>query len=258
MTKVWQTLQDSGTQEGLYPDSPRRDVREMFVHEPLRVLDIGCGVGAVAGGIKFDLPHVFAWGCELNPNAADIAQTRLDKVSRKPIEEWDDEELQLLKTIDTVLLLDVLEHMYNPWLTLQMLSQHLPDHAQVIVSLPNIANVNVMHEMSKGYWQYKAEGILDVTHIRFFTVYEMQKMYYETGFRVDVQKFPYLLGSTQYVKPFPFWFETDSFKVLVRDEAHWLSLNAIQIYFRLRKTADADLTAEELNMRHGEHPYTVS
>lgn len=259
MTRAWEKLTDSGVQQEIYADNPRKDVYSVFVHEPMRVLDIGCAAGAVSGAIKADLPHVFAWGCELNPHAAQAAATRLDKVTDKPIDEWGEEEFELLKTIDTVLLLDVLEHMYNPWQSMQILSQHLPSYAQIIISLPNIVNVNTMHDMSQGYWHYKPLGVLDVTHIRFFSLYEMEKMFYETGYKVQVQSYPYLLGSIEAGgQAFPFWFQTDSFSVLVRDERHWQSLNAQQIYFRLSVAADSELNEHELNLRHGEHTQTLT
>lgn len=254
MTKAWQTLTHSGAQETIYPDNPRKDVRELFVFEPKRVLDIGCAAGAVSKSLKEDYPEVFAWGCELNPEAASIAATYLDRVTQKPLEEWSTEELALLGTMDTVLLLDVLEHMYNPWQTLQILAQHLPTSAQVIVSLPNVGNVDVMHDLAAGFWHYKPAGVLDVSHIRFFTAYEMHRLFYETGYKMHVQTYPYLLQSVQQLpESFPAWFETEFVKVLVQNQEHWHSLNAYQIYFRLSVAQDGELNAQELAFRHAAH-----
>lgn len=258
MSKVWESLADSGTQVEAYPDNPRVDVRGMFTFQPQRVLDIGCGLGAVAGAIKHDFPETFTWGCELNTITADVAQTRLDKVSRTPMEEWCDDELELLKSIDTVLLLDVLEHMYNPWSTLQILRRHLPAHAQVIVSLPNCANLHIMHELANGFWHYKPAGVLDVTHIRFFSLYEMRKMFYETGFKVLKQAYPYFLPYVQEEKTYPLWIGTGAIQVYVRDLAHWESLNALQIYFNLAVARDEDLTEDELLIKNEAHPDTLS
>ena len=257
MKKVWESLTDSGTQEEAYPDNPRTDVRGMFAFQPKRVLDIGCGLGAVSGAIKHDFPETFAWGGELNPITADVAQTRLDKVSRTPMEAWGADDLELLKSVDTVLLLDVLEHMYNPWSTLSILREHLPEHAQVIVSLPNCANIHIMHELANGFWHYKPAGVLDVTHIRFFTQYEMLKMFYETGFKVAKQAYPYFLPYIQ-DRTFPFWFGTESMQVCVKDQSHWESLNAVQIYFNLVTACDEQLNEEELILKTGAHPETAS
>ena len=258
MKKVWESLTNSGTQEEAYPDNPRTDIRGMFAFQPKRILDIGCGLWAVSGALKHDFPETFAWGCELNPITADVAQTRLDKVSRTPMEEWGGDELELLKTVDTVLLLDVLEHMYNPWSTLQVLREHLPEHAQVIVSLPNCANIHIFHELANGFWHYKPAGVLDVTHIRFFTHYEMRKMFYETGFKVAKQAYPYFLPYIQEDKVFPFWFGAESMQLYVKDQSHWESLNAVQIYFNLVTARDDQLTEEELTFKHESHPPTVS
>ena len=258
MKKVWESLSNSGTQEEAYPDNPRTDIRDMFAFQPKRILDIGCGLGAVSGAIKHDFPETFTWGCELNPITADVAQTRLDKVSRVPMEAWGADELDLLKSVDTVLLLDVLEHMYNPWSTLQILREYLPEHAQLIVSLPNCANIHIFHELANGFWHYKSAGVLDVTHIRFFTPYEMQKMFYETGFKVARQAYPYFLPYVQEDRVFPFWFGGESVQVHVKNQSHWESLNAVQIYFNLVTAHDGQLTEEELNLKHGSHPESIS
>ena len=99
---------------------------------------------------------------------------RLVLVTQTPLELCDETMLAQLKTIDTVLLLDVLEHMYNPWALLQFLVQHLSPDAQIIISLPNVANIGV---------------VLDIRHVRFFTPYEMNKMVCEMGFSIDTVDF---------------------------------------------------------------------
>ena len=248
---VWRTLEDTGVNKlQNYSDIERRDVHKMFSHQPKIVLDIGCSRGAVGRAIK-DVygTDTYVWGIELNRDAATIAEQRLDKVSTQPIEQLTDTDLDLLTKVDTVLLLDVLEHMYNPWGALKFLSKYLTPKAQVIVSLPNVMNVGILRDLLKGYWRYSEAGLLDVTHIRFFTPYEMNKMFYETGFRVDERQFVILdeLAKTPQSK-----LSLGSAVLDIESREQWDSLNAVQIYSRLYLAEDSVLTAIEQQLRYGE------
>ena len=248
---VWRTLEDTGVNKlQNYSDIERRDVHKMFSHQPKIVLDIGCSRGAVGRAIK-DVygTDTYVWGIELNRDAATIAEQRLDKVSTQPIEQLTDTDLDLLTKVDTVLLLDVLEHMYNPWGALKFLSKYLTPKAQVIVSLPNVMNVGILRDLLKGYWRYSEAGLLDVTHIRFFTPYEMNKMFYETGFRVDERQFVILdeLAKTPQSK-----LRLGSAVLDIESREQWDSLNAVQIYSRLYLAEDSVLTAIEQQLRYGE------
>jgi methylase of polypeptide subunit release factors len=91
-----------------YPDAAREEVHALFARPPRRLLDTGCASGAVAAGVKRADPGTWAWGCELNPHAAAIAGQRLDHVTTLPIEQWSPQDIERLRSVDTVLLLDVL------------------------------------------------------------------------------------------------------------------------------------------------------
>ena len=234
MSYVWSTLEDSGTQALVYSDHARLDIRDMFAFPPRRILDLGCATGAVSGSIKTDFPEVFAWGCELNPRNADIAETRLDKITRSTTDQWGIDEIEMLHTIDTVLLLDVLEHTYNPWSILQFLRKHLPSNAQIIISLPNVGNFNIIKELANGFWSYQHVGILDITHLRFFTEQKMKKMIHETGFEITKQSMNcYPHANPEELKDFPVWYGTDDLKIKVLNQTQWNNLHAVQHYFRV-------------------------
>lgn len=230
---AWHALEDeAGIQDFAYPDNPRLNVHALFGHAPRRVLDIGCAAGAVGMGIKQAFPGAWVWGCELSPRAADIAATRLDHVSRTSREHWGAEESALLASVDTVMLLDVLEHMYNPWAELRHLAGVLQPDSQVIVSLPNAGHWSVLTGLAAGGFRYEEQGILDVTHIRFFTRREMHAMFQETGFRVEAEA---ALSATDMSQVSAFPAQVDFGKSILRvdDAQEWLGLNAIQFGFRL-------------------------
>lgn len=251
-TPAWQQLEETGIQSADYIDSPRSEIYPLFKNIPKKILDVGCYAGGVGFNLKKIYPHVFVWGCEPNKNAAKIARTRLDRVSDRPISEWDDLEITQLKEIDTVLLLDVLEHMYNPWAELQFLSRCLQRNVQVILSIPNIGNLNILSNLARGNFHYEPSGILDVTHIRFFTAYEMRRMIYQTGFKIEEQRI-FVGGALEEVPEFPAFCDMGHFRITVRDLLHWQELNAIQFAFRISIASDNMLNAEELELRYGKN-----
>jgi 2-polyprenyl-3-methyl-5-hydroxy-6-metoxy-1,4-benzoquinol methylase len=254
-TPPWHGLEGTGVQEFKYAEVTRTDLHTLFDAPPRRVLDIGCGAGAVGLGIKKAFPGTHVWGCELDARAAEIARGRLDRVSTDPTAEWNEAALAALGMVDTVMLLDVLEHMYNPWAEMQRLARHLADDAQVIISLPNVGHMSLLRDLANGYWHYKPYGLLDITHLRFFTEYEMTRLIYQTGFRVE-KKMYMATGKPQAIERFPINLDLGEVRLKVRDQAHWLSLHALQIGFRARKAPDAALDAREQALRHAPHPKT--
>jgi hypothetical protein len=72
---------------------------------------------------------------------------------------------------------DVLEHTYDPWKTMLTLRNLISERAQLVVSLPNVRNVPLIQDLISGYWRYRRTGLLDITHIRFFTYSDMCRMF---------------------------------------------------------------------------------
>jgi O-antigen biosynthesis protein len=168
-----------------YHDNPRTDVVDRLGVIPKCVLEIGCGSGSTAKLIKERFPDATVIGVESNQRAADLARTRMDRVYATTFEELNADEPDFPKgRIDVALLLDVLEHMYDPWRALVKLKTLLAPSARVLASIPNVRNLILMDQLAQGHWRYEATGLLDITHIRFFTLKEMSRLFEETGFRV--------------------------------------------------------------------------
>jgi len=240
---AWRLLStETGVQDMEYGDTARTNIRGLFGHQPRRVLDIGCASGAVGAGLKQSIPGIWVWGCELNEKQARVAATQLDRVTTVARPEWSAEDIALVKSLDTVLLLDVLEHMYNPWAELEFLATHLPSDAQVIVSLPNIGHISILQGLAHGAFPYSAIGILDVTHVRFFTLASMHAMFDQTGFRIEREG---VLSNTPSPPPesYPASFTAGKLTLAVENALEWDRLNAVQFGFRLRRKAPAPATS---------------
>lgn len=185
---VWEELSSprEADLKGEYHDHPRTELVEMFAHAPRRVLDIGCATGATGQVIKSRWPQAHVTGIELNRAAARIAAQRIDVVLNDKLENLELERYGIARgSIDTVIVADVLEHLYDPWGTLLQLRPYLSDDAQVLASIPNARNLWLINELINGRWSYAQEGLLDVTHLRFFTRQEIEKLFQETGY--DIQ-----------------------------------------------------------------------
>lgn len=231
---AWKLLgAHTGVQEMAYEDHARPGVQRLFAHTPKRLLDIGCAGGAVGAGLKQAIPGLWVWGCELNPAAAQVAATRLDRVTAEPRERWSDADLAAVRSVDTVLLLDVLEHMYNPWEELEFLARELPGDAQVIVSLPNIGHYSVLQALSQGRFPYAPMGILDITHVRFFTFEGMFEMFDQTGFQVE-ETWILSRSPNAQIDRFPAQVDLGRLTLTVESQEEWDRLNTVQFGFRLR------------------------
>ncbi len=183
---VWQQYLDvEETDATGYHEGARGDLVAMFTNQPRFVLDIGCAAGGTGAVLKQQYPQAQVWGIETNRAAAGVAATRLDKVLVGKFEEFDLEAEGIAKgSLDGVIVADVLEHMYNPWKVMDTLRPYLAPHAQVIASIPNVRNLALMGDLANGNWRYEALGLLDITHIRFFTYREVERFFRETGYRL--------------------------------------------------------------------------
>jgi len=188
---AWQELsspQDErtkGTTQEYY-DNPRHELIALFTHQPRRVVDVGCGGGATGAEIKRRFPSTEVIGVELNAGAAAWASKRIDRVINDNVEtlEWAAHGLEP-DSIDTVLFPDVLEHLRDPWNTLVRIKPFLAPDARVFASIPNVRNLWLLMQLVRGNFTYEHEGLLDVTHIRFFTLREVQRLFHETGYEVE-------------------------------------------------------------------------
>jgi 2-polyprenyl-3-methyl-5-hydroxy-6-metoxy-1,4-benzoquinol methylase len=169
-----------------YQDRPRLDVMGLLEFPFRSVLEIGCGCGATGQAVKQKFPGVTYYGVELDPSAAASARTLLDRVITGNIEEIDLEHYDIRRNMfDVILCADVLEHLYDPWNIVGTFHRYLRPEGRVIASIPNVQNVRLLHNLVGGRWTYSSQGLLDATHIRFFTLHEIGQMFIRNGYAVE-------------------------------------------------------------------------
>lgn len=146
-----------------------------------RVLEIGCDLGANLLGIKNKYPNCMVYGLEINDAAVDIAQylaeVKVGNIEQKciPFEE----------TFDYIIFGDVLEHLHNPQEVIKYCKEKLTEHGCIVACIPNFMHISIMQQLLNGRFQYQDTGLLDRSHIHFFTYYEILSMFQEEGFLVE-------------------------------------------------------------------------
>jgi GT2 family glycosyltransferase len=90
---------------------------------------------------------------------------------------------------DAVLFADVLEHLRNPDDVLRRIIPHLAPGGVIIASVPNVRNALVLQMLGAGDWTYQEAGLLDKTHLRFFTRREVQRLFSRSGLRIDLMSY---------------------------------------------------------------------
>lgn len=154
----------------------RNERRPLSFHIPQGdnvILDIGCGAGHFGAYLKRCGKAATVVGIELFPDAAEEARSQLDAVVCANLDHYD---LAGMKAdlghdkFDVITCADVLEHVRDPWKTLEELGRHLKHDGKVIVSVPNVRHWSVLLPLLfRGRWDYREAGIMDRTHLRFFT-----------------------------------------------------------------------------------------
>ena len=138
-----------------YFEFPRPDVQQLVPESAARILDIGCGAGALGSALKQSRP-VHVTGIELNPAAAERARQRLDQVFNCPVEQIDATDLQ--EPFDCIILADVLEHLRDPATTLKQCRRWLNETGSLVISIPNSRHHSVISGLIDGNWTYEKAG----------------------------------------------------------------------------------------------------
>jgi 2-polyprenyl-3-methyl-5-hydroxy-6-metoxy-1,4-benzoquinol methylase len=146
----------------------------------LDVLDVGCGFAATSERIaQLDNRVV---GVEASAEAVAVARTRLAEVVHLDLQQFDDVERALGgRRFDVIILADVLEHLAWPTGVLRKYVSLLKDDGVMLISLPNVGLWSVRLSLAFGNFQYDDTGVLDRTHLRFFTRSSARAMIEDAG-----------------------------------------------------------------------------
>lgn len=152
-----------------------------------KVLDIGCAAGGTLEYLK-SKGASYTVGIDIDKDAISIAAKKnLDMVFTGNIEK---DDLPFPENeFDCIIMADILEHLYNPWETLKKMTGYLKSDGYMLLSIPNIKHYSILTRLILyDEWSYSEAGILDSTHIRFFTLKETKRMLDDAGLKIVVIK----------------------------------------------------------------------
>lgn len=148
-----------------------------------RVLEVGCGEGVFAPLLTLPCE---TWGIEMDAASAARAGMTMHRVF---VGSYDEVDAQLpTGYFDLVVCNDVIEHMSDPDAFLAALKQRMAPGAALVASIPNMRHWEVLWQLLVWKdWKYVREGIMDRTHLRFFTEKSVRRLFEDAGFAIERQ-----------------------------------------------------------------------
>jgi len=165
-----------------YFRDPRPDIQALVEARGKCILDVGCAAGELGRAFKTaGASRVI--GIEKFADAAALASAGLDAVYTGDIESYSPPLAD--GSLDYLIFGDVLEHTVDPWSVLTRYRRFLKDEGRVVASLPNMRYYAIPARLLFNRWGYRDSGILDRTHLRFFTLPTIRAMFEQAGYRIE-------------------------------------------------------------------------
>lgn len=173
--------------ENPYYISTRADIEPYIPQNMKRTLDVGCATGAFSCMLKEKKNVSETWGIEMVEECALEAKGKLNNVL---IGAFDEVHQDLPENyFNCIFFNDVLEHMAKPEDCLVKIKGKLSSDGIIMASIPNVRYVEVLKELVlRKDWEYTDSGIMDRTHLRFFTKKSMMRMLDECGYKINLIK----------------------------------------------------------------------
>ena len=181
--------------EGYYTNK-REEMLDFLPSSVKTVLDVGCADGSFSKIVK-DKVNAEVWGIEFMPKEAKKAEVKIDKVFTGTCE--DSIEKLPDHYFDVIYFNDILEHLVDPYTVLENIKSKLSANGIVISSIPNMRYHSAIKSLVLNKdWKYADHGIMDKTHLRFFTKKSIYNMYVDAGYKVEIHKG---IRATKSIKP---------------------------------------------------------
>lgn len=163
-----------------YPDIANADLLSRIPAGAATILDVGCGTGALGFAYRDINPQARLLGIERDPDAAALAGTRLDAVACVDVEQ-NPLPFEFSRGIDCLIYGDILQQLRAPWTVVQRHLEVLNPGGTVLICVPNTEHWSIAARLLRGTWNYEGAGLLDVHHLRCFTLHNLKRALTDTG-----------------------------------------------------------------------------
>ncbi|WP_268624019.1 methyltransferase domain-containing protein [Paenibacillus alvei] len=156
-----------------------------LIEPKTRVLEFGCATGYMSR-VLVNEKKCSVVGVEIDAEAASIAEKHCEKVIVGDIEQLELDTLLAVEEFDYIIFADVLEHLKHPDLILEKCLKFLKQDGFVLASIPNIAHLSIILNLVKGQFRYQNIGLLDNTHLKFFTKDTVIELFETSGYTASI------------------------------------------------------------------------
>lgn len=178
------------------------DLLAIIPPETQRIIEVGCDAGGLAAALKRRNPQCHVVGVEFREEVARLALHHCDAVYALDVETIPASAFQQFSDRQCWVFGDVLEHLVDPWKVLRRIRNVLPSGGSVAVCLPNMQHWSVQARLAAGTIRYENGGLLDRTHLRWFTRQTVLQMFADCGFRMAVG-YPRIMDEPQRAAALP-------------------------------------------------------
>ncbi len=168
------------------------DVLRLMVPHKAHIVEVGSSSGALAKAYLANSPSTRYTGIEIVEEYAESSRYNCTDVIFGNVEHIDDIKFAELGTAQTWVFADALEHLYDPWKLLKRIRVNANGPVEIIACIPNAQNWGIQSILNNGTFLYQDSGLLDRTHIRWFTRISILHLFQSCGYQVvemSVRKF---------------------------------------------------------------------
>jgi SAM-dependent methyltransferase len=149
------------------------------------VVEVGCMHGALAAAYRAANPGTRYTGIDIDADYAAEAAAHCDTALAGDIEHFDEQAFEVLFPSDCWVFGDCLEHLRDPWRLVRRIRERIAPGGCLVACIPNGQHWSVQMRLATGLFRYEDSGLLDRTHIRWFTRTTMLEMWQQAGWRVE-------------------------------------------------------------------------
>lgn len=160
-----------------------------FAGASKKILELGAGAGMQTQFLAKDKRNDVV-AVEINPASVEKLKKYTDRVYSLDLNApgWT-QALSAEGKFDAIVSADVLEHLYDPWAAIAEMIKLLNDEGKIIVSLPYIGNGAILGLLYDDDFDYREDGLLDKTHIRFFALKNIEALHRKAGLTITDARF---------------------------------------------------------------------